>query len=84
MSNSTKVTWEARKRTLAKRILESDDRRTIADLEYMVGDGGPLRLTVAQKVDLDEALDRYLSGKEPVHTWEEVKARVQARLMKSR
>ncbi len=74
---------ESRKRALAKRILESNDERVIADIEHLTGGAEPFVLSAEQKKELDESLDRYLRGESTTYTWEEVLSYVRERAKKS-
>ena len=74
---------EARKRALAKRILESNDERVIADLEHLTGGAEPFVLSAEQKRELDDSLERYLRGESTTCTWEEVLSYVRERAKKS-
>ena len=82
MPTRSSITLEARKRALAKRILESNDERVIADLEHLTGGAEPFELSAEQKKELDASLDRYLRGESTTYTWEQVQAHVRGHLNK--
>ena len=67
---------ESRKRALAKRILESNDERVIADVSPMSGESVPFVSRAELNTELDESLDRYLRGESTTYTWEEVLSHV--------
>ena len=82
MPTRSNITLEARKRALAKRILESNDERVIADLEHLTGGAEQFVLSAAQKKELDASLDRYLRGESTTYMWEQVREHVRAQLNK--
>jgi len=62
--------------TLAKQILESENEEELRLVEGLLKPTARLRLTAAEKAELDKDYADYKAGKGKNYTWAEAKAHV--------
>ena len=65
--------------TLAEQILESQDEEELRSVDEFLN-ARRVKLTAAQKAELDQDFADYKAGKGMNYTWAEVKAHVRSRI----